>query len=78
MTRYVAFLHQPLGAAGKSALMAAKNKRNDFAALAREIYWLCLDKDDSIFLKSSLERVIDMPATLRNITSIRKLVEKHQ
>ena len=73
---YVAFLRVPLNAAGSSTLAAAKNKMNDFAAIGREIYWLRLNRDDSIFLKSSLEKIIKVPVTVRNMTSIRKLVEK--
>lgn len=75
---YVAFLHEPLKAAGKSALTAVKNKMNDFAPIGREIYWLRLNRDDSIFLKSSLEKILKLSATVRNMTSIRKLVEKYR
>ena len=75
---YVAFLHEAPNAAARSALMAVKNKLNDFAALEREVFWLRLNRDDSIFLKNSLEKILKMPATLRNITTIHKLVEKYQ
>lgn len=74
---YVAFLHAKPTAAALSALTAAKNKGNDFAVAGREIFWLRRNKDDSIFLKSSLEKIIKAPVTVRNMTSIRKLVEKH-
>jgi uncharacterized protein (DUF1697 family) len=74
---YVAFLHAKPTTAALSALTAAKNKGNDFAVVGREIYWLRRNKDDSIFLKSSLEKIIKVPVTVRNMTSIRKLVEKH-
>jgi uncharacterized protein (DUF1697 family) len=74
---YVAFLHAKPTAAAMSALTAAKNKGNDFTVVGREIYWLRRNKDDSIFLKSSLEKIIKVPVTVRNMTSIRKLVEKH-
>jgi uncharacterized protein (DUF1697 family) len=74
---YIAFLHEPLNAAGKAALAAAKNRMNDFATINSEIYWLRLNRDDSIFLKSSLEKVINRPATVRNMTSIHKLAKKY-
>jgi uncharacterized protein (DUF1697 family) len=74
---YVAFLHEPLNASGKSVLMAVKNKMNDFAVINSEIYWLRLNRDDSIFLKSSLEKFVTVPTTVRNITSLHKLVEKY-
>ena len=75
---YVAFLYETPNAAAMSALMALKNKLNDFAVLDREVYWLRLNKDDSIFSKNSLEKILKMSATTRNITTIRKLVEKYQ
>ena len=74
---YVAFLHGPLNAAGKSALMAVKNKLNDFAVIGSEIYWLRLNRDDSIFLKSSLEKIVKASATVRNMTTVGKIVEKY-
>ena len=75
---YVAFLHDPLNAAEKSMLTAVKNKMNDFAAIGSEIYWLRLNRDDSIFLKSSLEKILKVSTTVRNMTSIHKLVEKYK
>ena len=72
---YVAFLHEPLSPQKKSVLMAVKNKFNDFAQIRREIYWLRLNKDDSIFLKSSLEKILKVSTTVRNITTVRKIVE---
>jgi len=73
---YVAFLHEPLDGAGKSALTAVKNKMNDFAVIDREIYWLRLKRDDSIFLKNSLEKIVKASTTLRNMTTVGKIVEK--
>jgi uncharacterized protein (DUF1697 family) len=75
---YVAFLHETPNATAMSALMALKNKANDFAILEREVYWLRLNKDDSLFLKSPLEKVLKLSATVRNMTTIRKLCEKYR
>jgi len=74
---YVAFLHEPPNAEAKSALLALRNKLNDFAILDREVYWLRLNKDNTIFLKNSLEKILKMAATSRNITTIHKLAEKY-
>ena len=73
---YVAFLHEQLDDAGKSALTAVKNKMNDFAVIDHEIYWLRLKRDDSIFLKNSLEKIVKTSTTLRNMTTVSKIVEK--
>ena len=73
---YVAFLHEILSASGKTTLMDARNKGNEFATLHREIYWLRLNKDESIFLKSSLEKILKLSTTVRNMTTIHKILEK--
>ena len=75
---YVAFLHEAPNAAATSALMAVKNKANDFAILEREIYWLRLNKEDPLFLKNPLEKVLKLSATMRNMTTVRKLCEKYR
>ena len=75
---YVAFLHGPLDPAEKSTLMAARNKGNDFAVVDREIRWRRLNKDDSIFLKSSLEKILKVSTTVRSMTTIHKILEKYR
>ena len=75
---YVGFLHETPNATATSTLMAWRNKLNDFAILEREVYWLRLNRDDSIFLKNSLEKILKMSATVRNLTTIQKLSEKYQ
>jgi uncharacterized protein (DUF1697 family) len=75
---YIGFLHETPNPIATSALMALRNKLNDFAFLEREVYWLRLNRDDSIFLKNSLEKILKMSATVRNITTIQKLSEKYK
>jgi uncharacterized protein (DUF1697 family) len=75
---YVAFLHEAPDAAARSALMALKNKFNDFAALDREVYWLRLNRDDSLFRKNPLENTLRLSTTMRNLTTIHNLVEKYR
>lgn len=73
----VVFLDQRLSTEQISLLKAAKNKFNDFAAPSSEVYWLRLNKDDSIFLKSSLEKILKVSATLRNMTTVNAIIEKY-
>ena len=73
---YVSFLHEPLSAEKTDVLMAIKNKFNDFAVIGNEIYWLRLNRDESIFLKSSLEKILKVSTTNRNISTIRNIIEK--
>ena len=75
---YVALMHETPGSAKKSALMALKNKANEFAIRGREVYWLRLNKDDSIFLKTSLEKILGVSATMRNMTTINRIVKKYK
>lgn len=75
---YVSFLHETLDKEKTATLMALKNKQNDFALRGREIYWLRLNRDDSIFLKSSLEKILKVSSTNRNMTTINKIVQKYK
>lgn len=75
---YVSFLHKPLNVEKTAILMGIRNKLNDFAAIDNEIYWLRLNKDDSIFLKSSLEKILKISTTNRNMSTIRNIIEKYQ
>ena len=74
---YIGFLHETPNPVATSALMALRNKLNDFVILDREVYWLRLNRDDSIFLKNSLEKILKMSATVRNITTIQKISKKY-
>jgi len=75
---YVGFLHETPNQAATATLMALRNKLNDFAIREREVYWLRLNKDDSIFLKNSLDKILKMSATVRSLSSIHKLSEKYK
>lgn len=75
---YVAFLHETPNATATSTLMALRNSLNDFAILDREVYWLRLNKDDSIFLRNSLEKILKMSTTIRSLTTIQKLSQKYR
>jgi uncharacterized protein (DUF1697 family) len=41
--------------------------------MGRELYWQRRDRDASRFTGSTLERAIGMPATVRNVTTVRKI-----
>jgi uncharacterized protein (DUF1697 family) len=75
---YISFLHESLNAEKTAVLMNLENKLNEFASVEKEIYWLRLNKDDSIFLKRSLEKILKISTTNRNMTTIRNIVEKYQ
>lgn len=77
-TVYVAFLHKPPSRAAKAALMTLASKVDEFSSTGREVY--CLrhrDRGESILSTNFLEKTLDVTATMRNMTSIRKIVEKY-
>lgn len=75
---YIAFLPAPPNDESQQKLMAFRTPLDDFHVHQREIYWLCRTKSsDSAFSGALLERVIGMPATMRNSTTVRKLAAKY-
>ena len=74
---YIAFVHEPPGAAVARKLLEARTAVDDFHVNGREIYWLVRGRfSDSQFTGARLEKTIGAPATIRNVTSVRKLVAK--
>ncbi len=75
---YVALLDARPSDEAEKKLIAYRDEINDFHVHGREIYWLCRKRiSDSNFTGARLEKTIGMRATLRNITTIRKLAGKH-
>ncbi len=77
-TLYVAFLHKKPSRTAEDALLALQNKVDEFSIRDREAYWFRhRDKGESKFTNNLLEKILDAPATTRNLTSVRKIVEKY-
>ncbi len=71
---YLAFTRDPVSADAEPALLAARSDVDDFHVFGREIYWACrTSMGQSRFSGAKLEKIIGMPATTRNITTVRKL-----
>jgi len=78
ITEYVAFTRAPPSAEAQAKLAAVRSEIDDFIVEGREIYWISRSTmSQSTFSGALLERVIGMPATLRNITTVRKLADKY-
>ena len=71
---YVAFLKgQPTNEA-RQKLLGFSNDVDQFSANGREVYWKARKQvSESTFSGAQLEKTLGMPATLRNITTVRKL-----
>lgn len=78
-TVHVAILHQPLSAATARQLEGITTDRDAFRVVGREFYWLCRGRTSESEVWSLPEaRALRLPTlTMRNLTSIRKLVAKH-
>ena len=75
---YVAFLPAAPTSEAQARLLTHRSAADDFHMDGREIYWLCRTKmSESAFSGARLEKAIGLPATMRNITTVRKLAAKY-
>lgn len=78
VTQHVAFLGTPPSEHHVRALMNFRTALDDFHVREREVYWLCrTPASQSPFSGAVLEKTLGQPATLRNITTVRRLVAKY-
>lgn len=58
-------------------LMNFATGTDEFHVHGREVYWLCRGRtSDSKFSGALLEKALGMPATFRNVTTVRKLADQ--
>ena len=76
---YIAFLFESPSKASHEKLMGHRTKNDEFHVREREVYWLCRTPrmSDSPFFKVGIEKALGMKATVRNATTVAKLVEKY-
>ncbi len=75
---YIAFLREPPAPAAQQKLMRFRTDSDDLHVHGREVFWLCRKgMSQSAFSGALLERTLGMPATLRNRTTVNKLVGKY-
>lgn len=74
---YVAFLNKKPVSKSQQALLALKNEADDFAVKGREVYHLRRDREKSVLAKTSVEKVLKLPATTRNMTTLQNIVNKY-
>ena len=72
----IAFLKRPPDDAATARLLTYRRDSDDFAVHGREVYWLRhRQQSETNFAGATLERVLKMPATVRNVKTVRKLAE---
>ena len=77
-TIHVVFLREKPGKKQQQALLALRSDADDFAIKGREVYNLRHDRQKSVFSNNLTEKILEMPATTRNLTTIKKIAEKYQ
>lgn len=74
---YIGFARAGIGDAERAKLAALETPIDFFHTNGSEIYWLCHTKiSETRVSMKALEKVVAMPATFRNVTTVRKLAEK--
>ena len=75
---FVGFMADSPGAAANQKLLALATKDDDFHLNGREVYWLRRTKfSDSTIYGVQLAKALGMPATLRNLNTIKRLAAKY-
>jgi len=77
-TYVAAFLRAPLDAAGKKGLAGLATDVDRFVLHGREVYWLATTKQSETTITiAKFERAVGCAATMRAMTSLKKLAAKH-
>ncbi len=77
-TYVAAFLRRPLDDAGKRGLASLQNDVDRFVLHGREVYWLATTRQSETKLTIvKFERAVGCDATMRAMTSLKKLAAKH-
>ena len=76
-TLHVVFLRHGVEKKSEQELLSLRSEADDFFVKAREAYNLRRDRDKSIFSNDFIEKKFKVRATTRNITTIRKIVDKY-
>lgn len=75
---YIAFTADEPSTVSKRKLLTFTTDVDDFQVYGREVYWLSRKKiSESTFSGAQLERILGMPATLRNANTVKRLAAKY-
>ena len=71
---YIGFVHGPISDENSKRLAAINTTIDFFHTGECEIYWLChRNMSETLVTMKSLEKAIGMPATFRNVNTVRRL-----
>jgi len=75
---FVVFLPTPPRDAVKRQLRAFRSEFDEFVVNGREVYWLCrTNLSDSPYSRPILTKVLGVPATVRNMNTVRTMAAKY-
>jgi uncharacterized protein (DUF1697 family) len=78
-TLYVIFLHEEPAPDCQQALLAESSQINQLNIYKNQIFWLYnRSVGESSFSNATIEKILRVPATLRNISTIKKIAEKYR
>jgi uncharacterized protein (DUF1697 family) len=79
ITVHVGFVHERLSAKTSKSLVDLRTADDEFRASEREYYWLCRIRtsDSKVWSSREIKALMLPTSTMRNMTSIRKLVVRH-
>jgi uncharacterized protein (DUF1697 family) len=74
---YIGFLTAAPAAEAEQKLMSLASDNDAFHVAGREVYWLVRTKmSESRFTGAMIEKTLRLPTTMRNVRTIRRIVEK--
>jgi len=77
-TVFVAFLNKKPDRKNQQVLLALISEADDFAVKGREVYNLRRDREKSVFSPNFVEKILKLPVTTRNMTTLTKIVDKYK
>jgi len=76
---YVIFVSELVSGRTRRKLQALRTDKDNFHANGREIYWYCRGTlSESLVNSGQLAKTVGVPMTMRNLTSVRKLVARYR
>jgi len=76
-TVHVVILNKTPNKKLQKALISLNSEADDFTVKGREAYNLRRDREKSVFSNNFIEKILGIPATTRNLTTIKKIEDKY-
>lgn len=74
---HIAFLRDTPAGETQQKMLGLQTAVDEFHFNGREMYWLCRGRFSDSLFKGNLEKILGMPATVRNSTTVKKMAAKY-